>query len=87
VTTGELAGTLDFSRYNAGPRLPAFSALDIRVDRRWAWKGSQLILYLDVQNALARENASRFEWNERLGVAELDTGLGALPSIGLNIAF
>ncbi len=87
VETGALVGTLDFSRYNAGPRLPAFSALDLRIDRRWAWRGSQLILYLDVQNALARENASAYVWNERLGAAELDTGLGVLPSIGLNLAF
>jgi hypothetical protein len=87
VTTGELAGTLDFSQYNAGPRLPAFSALDLRVDRRWAWKGSQLILYLDIQNATGRENVSAFEWNERLGAAEPNTSLGVLPSIGLNIAF
>lgn len=87
VTSGEQAGTLDFARYNAGPRLPAFFALDLRVDRRWAWRGSQLILYLDIQNATGRENVSAFQWNERLGAAEANTSLGVLPSIGLNVAF
>lgn len=87
VTSGPLAGTLDFSRYNAGPRLPVFHALDIRIDRRWSYRALQLTTYLDVQNVYNRKNASNYYWDERQQAAVLDTGLGALPSIGVNVAF
>lgn len=80
-------GRLDFTRYNAGDRLPTFHALDVRVDRRWSWRGTQLIGYIDIQNIYGRANVSQFEWNERLGRAEPNESIGVLPSIGLNLTF
>jgi outer membrane receptor protein involved in Fe transport len=87
VTTGAQAGTLDFTRYNAGGRLPAFFALDVRADRRWTLGGTQLITYIDVQNATGRQNVSRIEWNYRTRVAEPNASLGVLPSIGITWEF
>lgn len=88
VTTGPLAGTLDFARYNAGGRLPAFFALDLRADRRFTRRsGRQLIVYLDVQNATGRRNVGVARWNPRLGAPEANEGLGVLPSVGVNWAF
>ncbi len=87
VTAGPLAGQLDFSRYNAGARLPVFHALDVRVDRRWSFQGWQLVLYLDVQNAYGRSNVSAFRWNARTQSPEADESLGVLPSIGVNVEF
>ena len=85
LTEGPLRATPDFTRYNAGPRLPTFHALDIRIDRRWAWRGVQLVAYLDVQNVYGRANASRYEWDDETQAVSLDTGLGRLPSIGLSV--
>ena len=87
VTTGAAAGTLDFTRFNAGPRIPAFAALDVRVDRRWSFARWQLVTYLDVQNVTGRQNVDQFEWDPRLGRAVTNTSLGVLPSIGVNIEF
>lgn len=86
LTSGDLAGQRDFSRYNA-ERLPTFHALDIRVDRRWSWSGVQLAAYIDVQNVYGRENVSALQWNPRARVQEFDESLGTLPSIGVTVEF
>ncbi|HWA57706.1 MAG TPA: TonB-dependent receptor [Gemmatimonadales bacterium] len=87
VTAGPSAGRLDFTRYNAGPRLPTFHALDFRADRRWNWRGVQLVTYLDVQNIYNRKNVSQFTWNERKQRVEADESLGVLPSLGVRVEF
>ena len=87
VTTGELAGTPNFKAYLTGPRLPTFYAIDLRVDRRWSFRATQLTLYLDVQNVTGRENPARYQWNLRERVVETDTSVGRLPSIGLTFDF
>lgn len=80
-------GRLDFMRYNAGPRLPTFFALDLRLDRRFVFRRSQLVTYVDVQNATARKNISQIAWDARLGAAKANESLGLLPSIGVNWEF
>lgn len=87
LEAGPLRSTLDFSRYNAGPRLPTFHALDLRIDRRWSWRGAQLVGYLDIQNVYGRANVSRVEWNDEFQEPRFDEGIGTLPSIGLSIAW
>ncbi|HYW52284.1 MAG TPA: hypothetical protein VE861_16825, partial [Gemmatimonadaceae bacterium] len=80
-------GRLDFTRYNDGQRLPTFFALDLRLDRRFVFRRSQLVTYLDVQNATARKNVSQIAWNARLRAPRPDENIGVLPSIGLNWEF
>lgn len=87
VTSGPAAGQLDFGQYNAGPRLPLFHALDVRVDRRWALRGVQLQTYLDVQNAYGRKNVSQYEWDQRQQAVVPSESLGVFPTIGVNIEF
>lgn len=87
TTDGPEAGSLDFSRYNAGPRLPTFHALDLRVDRRWSFRGSQLVGYLDVQNVYGRSNVSEFEWDPRARRVVANTSLGVFPTIGVTFNF
>ena len=86
VTTGANAGTLDFTRYN-GVRLPVFLAIDGRADRRWTFRGSQLITFVDVQNLNARANVSGYQWNPRTRVVEKLAGLAVFPTIGVNWEF
>jgi hypothetical protein len=87
ITSGAQTGSLDFTRYADGGRLPTFGTLDVRVDRRWAFRRSQLVAYVDVQNATARRNVSQLAWNARLRATEQQESLGVLPSIGINWSF
>lgn len=50
-------GILDYSRLNT-ERLPAFSQLDFRVDKRFNFKKTALNLYIDIQNILKNENTN-----------------------------
>ncbi|MCC6245692.1 MAG: TonB-dependent receptor [Gemmatimonadaceae bacterium] len=88
VASGPAAGTLDFTQYNSGERVPAFIQVDVRVDRRWQPRGKQLIGYIDLQNVLGRQQSTRLQWNPRTQRAELDDGLSSLiPSIGISWQF
>lgn len=80
-------GSLDFERYNEGPRTPTFVALDLRADRRWFFDGWQLITYIDIQNVTGRKNVSGYRWNSRLAAVEAQESIGILPSIGINVEF
>lgn len=85
--TGFPIGALDFAFYNAGPRLPFFYALDVRMDKRWFFDGWQLITYIDVQNATGMRYVSGYRWNPRTNLVEEQRSIGILPSIGLNVEF
>ena len=87
VEQGAAAGRLDFTQYNGGPRLPTFHALDLRIDRRWSFRGIQLGTYIDVQNVYGRANVTSFEWNYRIGMPEPNSSLGVLPTIGIDLEF
>ncbi|MBS1240695.1 MAG: hypothetical protein H6R40_122 [Gemmatimonadetes bacterium] len=87
VSSGPDAGQLDFSQYNAGPRLPLFHALDLRVDRRWTLQGLQLDTYVDIPNVYGRHNVSEYRWDSRTGTVEPGESIGVLPTIGVNIEF
>ncbi len=87
ITAGPDAGRQDFSRWNAGERLPLFHSLDLRIDRRWSLQRVQLIGYLDIQNVYDRENVSGLQWDQRAQLVERNTSIGLLPSIGLSVEF
>ncbi|UCF41088.1 MAG: TonB-dependent receptor [Gemmatimonadota bacterium] len=86
IASGPDAGRLDFTRYNA-ERLPLFHALDVRVDRRWSFRGFQLDVYIDIQNVYGRQNVSGYQWDPRTGAPEANESLGILPTIGVNLEF
>lgn len=85
--TGFPLGAIDFAFYNQGGRLPFFYSLDLRVDKRWFFKGLQLITYIDVQNVTGRQNVSNIRYNQQTAQVEQNTSIGILPSIGVNIEF
>lgn len=79
-------GTRDVAAYNS-ERLPVFSSLDIRADRRWNFSNWNLITYIDIQNIYSREAVTGYRWNEREQKIEADEGIGILPSIGIAAEF
>lgn len=86
VPSGALEGTLDFTRYNA-ERAQMFFAADLRIDRRFVMRRTQVIAFLDLQNFTNRQNQQAPQWNPRTRTADRNTGVGLLPSIGLNLEF
>ncbi len=86
VSTGSLAGTLDFTRYN-DQRAGTFFSADLRVDRRFVMRRTQFIAFIDLQNFTNRENQQAPQWNPRTRMADNNAGVGLLPSIGLNWEF
>jgi hypothetical protein len=80
-------GSIDFSRYNQGERLPFFYGIDMRLDKRWSFSGVQLVTYIDVQNITGQRNQSGFRWNPRTQKADPILSIGVLPSIGVTLEF
>jgi TonB family protein len=68
-------------------RLPAFTQLDLRVDKRFTFKSWILSIYLDVSNVTNNGNvegyAYSFDYRQRAAV----TSLPILPSLGVRASF
>lgn len=79
-------GTQNVADYNS-ERLPDLHSLDIRVDRKWFFESTTLIVYLDIQNIYNRENVSNARWDEREQKIDLSSSIGILPSIGVSLEF
>lgn len=76
-----------FSTDINGRRLPAYHSLNLRVDRRFHFRRSNLILYLSLWNAYNRRNVSHFFWNEMKNTAERKEQWGVLPLLGVEFEF
>jgi TonB family protein len=65
-------------------RLPAFWALDLRVDRTWTWRTWKLGAYLDVQNVTNHENVEGYSYSYDYARRSPATGLPILPILGVQ---
>lgn len=65
-------------------RLPPFWAVDVRVDKEWAFRRWTLTTYLDLQNAFNTQNVEVMAWTYDYGEEDPITGLPILPSLGLK---
>jgi len=68
-------------------RLPAYHSLNLRVDKRYHFDSSNLIVYLSIWNAYGRENVSGYYWDEVNNEIKSETGWGTLPVLGLEWEF
>lgn len=80
-------GTLDFTRYNEGERLPLNHQLDLRVDRKWLLKKSMLNTYIDIQNVYSQNNVFSRRFDYETGETIDNESIGILPSIGILYEF
>lgn len=72
-------------------QLPEFISVDFRVSHMWEWSQQSLTLFLEVTNALNRDNVGAYEYeleedDENGGftvIAEEETLLPLVPSLGL----
>ncbi len=67
-----------------GSRLPAFSQLDVRVDKTWDFESWKLSMYLDVQNAYNRKNTEDISYNSDFSQHKQAQGLPILPVLGIR---
>jgi hypothetical protein len=68
-------------------RLPDFVQLDVRVDKRFVFKGWILGLYLDVSNVTNRANVEGWAYSYDFSRRAPINGLPILPSLGLRASF
>jgi hypothetical protein len=80
------SGIFDESGINA-ERLPAYHSLNLRVDRRYYFSGSNLTLYFSVWNAYNRENVASYYWNEVENKPDFSKQFSILPVIGVEYEF
>ena len=81
-----IRGVLDAGRINAD-RLPAYHSLNVRFDRRFHYRRSNLILYVSVWNAYNRNNIGGYYWNEVTNEQETLEQWALIPIFGLEFEF
>lgn len=79
-------GIWDIEKVNS-KRLPDYHSLNIRVDKRFYFSSSNLIVYLSVWNAYGRENIAQYLWNEMKNKPDKLKQWSTLPVIGVEYEF
>ncbi len=79
-------GVFDGSKINE-VRYSDYHSLNIRFDRRFNFKGSNLIFYFSVWNAYNQKNVASYYWNEIENKKDTTNQWGFLPIFGLEYEF
>lgn len=79
-------GTQLVTEYNSAD-LPFYSSVDIRVEKRFNFKGWTLVSYIDIQNIFNNKNVTEYQWNKFTRQIEANESIGILPTIGINAMF
>ncbi len=77
---------LDFDNFNSD-RLPEYHRLDVRLDQRFFFTGWNIVAFIDIQNAYARQNVERLIWNQRTQEVTRLLQFGFLPVGGVKVEF
>jgi len=77
---------LDSENVN-GERLPDYHSLNLRADRRFHFKASNLIIYLSIWNAYNRQNIASYFWNELDNKPDVFEQWGILTVLGIEYEF
>jgi len=79
-------GVYDLFRINT-QRYPDFHSLNVRMDKRFYFHLSSLIIYVNVLNAYNRKNIDRYYWNIPENRQERADQLGIMPTLGIEYEF
>lgn len=79
-------GVIDENRINE-ERYPAYHSLNLRVDKRFTFSNSNLVLYLSIWNAYNRENVATIYWNQITNKQDMVYQWGILPILGVEYEF
>jgi hypothetical protein len=76
-------GIWDLSRTNS-ERLPDYHSLNLRIDKRFYFSSSSLLVYLSVWNVYNRKNIAFYYWNEVKNEIDSQKQWSTLPVIGVE---
>jgi hypothetical protein len=79
-------GIYDERRVNS-ERLPDYHTLNLRVDRRFNFRKTNLIVYLSVANVYGRENVASYFWSEVENKKRTMNQWGMLPIFGVEFEY
>jgi hypothetical protein len=65
-------------------RLPDYHSLNLRVDKRFNFTSSSLVLYLSVWNVYGRENVITYYWNEINNKLSAEKMWSVMPVLGIE---
>lgn len=79
-------GIWDLNRINTN-RLPDYHSMNVRVDKKFYFSNSSLLVYLSVWNAYGRENIGAYFWNEIKNTQDSMKQWSTLPVLGVEYEF
>lgn len=68
-------------------RLPDYHSLNVRVDKRFNFYSSNIVLYISVWNVYGRENIWAYTWDELNNKVKANKSWGTLPVFGVEYEF
>lgn len=79
-------GIWDLSKTNSD-RLPDYHSMNLRIDKRFYFSSSSLLVYLSVWNVYNRKNIAFYYWNEVKNEIDSQKQWSTLPVIGVEYEF
>jgi hypothetical protein len=79
-------GIWDISRTNS-ERLPDYHSMNIRIDKKFYFDTSSLLVYLSVWNVYNRKNVAFYYWNEITNEIDSQTQWSTMPVVGIEYEF
>lgn len=79
-------GIYDQTKINS-ERYPDYHSLNIRVDKRFNFSGSSLIVYASIWNVYNRKNVAMYVWNEYENHPDVQYQWSTLPVLGIEFKF
>lgn len=86
VSAAAGSGILDFTRFNE-LRRPAFHALYVRADRRYFFRSTNLVTFVEVWNAYNRSNVDSYSWSSITQQETRINQFSILPVGGVSFEF
>lgn len=83
ASTAAYKGIIDKNRIY-GERLPDYHSLNVRVDKRFNFSKSNIVLYISIWNVYARENIWGYSWNETKNEIKKNKSWSMLPVFGIE---
>ena len=77
------SGVYDLTKINAD-RMPAYHSLNLRVDKRFYFEKSSMVVYLSVWNVYNRKNIAIYYWNVLENKVDTRNQWSFLPFIGIE---
>lgn len=74
------------SRVNANRR-PAYQSMNVRVDHRYHFGSTNMVIYFSIWNVYNRKNVARYYWNEIDKKEDTENQWSMLPILGLEFEF